>query len=69
MAEVRKVFDSLVSGREAACKLFDLRQDSCSVADNAVDFRTLAAESAWNPESLFDTFLQGIRALYSHLPS
>ena len=28
--------------------------------DYAVDFRTLAAESAWNPEALFDIFLHGI---------
>jgi hypothetical protein len=30
------------------------------VADYDVDIRTLAAESAWNPESLFDTFLHGL---------
>ncbi|XP_045080421.1 uncharacterized protein LOC123492194 [Coregonus clupeaformis] len=52
VAEVRKVFDSSLSGREAARKLL--------VADYAVDFRTFAAESAWNPESLFDTFLHGL---------
>jgi hypothetical protein len=52
MAEVRKVFDSLVSGREAARKLLELCQDSRSVADYAVDFRTLARESARNPFSI-----------------
>lgn len=31
------------SGREAARKLIQRRQDSCSVTDYAVDFRTLAA--------------------------
>ena len=60
MAEVRKVFDSPMSGRKETQKLLQLRQDSRSVADYAVDFRTLAAESAWNPESLFNTFLHGI---------
>ena len=30
------------------------------MADYAVDFRTLAAESAWNQEALFDMFLHGI---------
>ena len=30
------------------------------MADYAVDFCKLVAESAWNPESLFDTFLQGL---------
>ena len=48
MAEVRKVFESPVSGRKVASKLLDLRQNSGSVVDYAVDFRTLAAESAWN---------------------
>ena len=59
VAEVKKVFDSPLSGREAARKLIQLRQDSLSVADYAVDFRTLEAESAWNPELLFNTFLHG----------
>ena len=49
-----------MAGREAARKLLQLRQDSLSVADNAVDFRTLAAEGAWNPEALFGTFLYGL---------
>ena len=44
MAGVKKVSDSLLSGREAAWKL--LRQDSRSVEDYAVDLRKLAAESA-----------------------
>jgi hypothetical protein len=30
------------------------------VADYAVDFRTLAAESAWKQEALFDMFLHGV---------
>jgi hypothetical protein len=55
MAEVRKV-----SGRKAASKQLDLHQNSLSVADYAVDFCTLVAESVWNPESNFDTFLQGL---------
>jgi hypothetical protein len=60
MAEVRKVFDYPVSGREVAQKRIELPQDSRSVADYSVDFRTLGTESAWNPESLFDTFLHGL---------
>ena len=43
--------------REAACKLLQQRQDSRSVEDYVVVFRTLVAENAWNPEALFDTFL------------
>jgi hypothetical protein len=53
MAEVRKVFDSPVSGREAAQKLLLLRQDSCNVADYYY-FHKWAAESTWNPESRFN---------------
>ena len=54
MAEVRKVLDSSVSGREAAGK------HSRSMADYAVDFQVFAAENAWNPGSLFGTFLHGL---------
>ena len=57
VAEVRKVFDSPLSGREAARKLLQLRKGSRSVAECGVDFRMLAAESAWNPEALFNAFL------------
>jgi hypothetical protein len=46
VGEVRKVFDAPFSGREAARKLIQLRQDSRSVADYVVDFRKLAAERA-----------------------
>lgn len=45
-----------LSRREAA----RLHQNARSVANYAVDFRTLAAESAWNPEALFDMFLHGV---------
>lgn len=60
MAEIKKVFESPVSGREAARKLLRLRQGSRSVSDYAVDFRTLAADSSWNSDSLFDAFLNGL---------
>ena len=57
MAEVRKVFESPVSGRKVVSKLLDLHQNSFSVADYAVDFCTLASESACYLESLSDNFL------------
>lgn len=60
VAEVRKVFNYPLSGRAASRKLLELRQDSRSVADYAVDFCTFAAESAWNPQSLFNMFLHGL---------
>ena len=55
---VKKVFDSPLSGREAAWKLLQLCQDSRSVEDYAVDVCALAAESAWNTEFLFVIFLK-----------
>ena len=58
--ELRKVFDSPLSGREAARKLLQLRQDSHSVAEYMVDFRMPADESACNLEVLFDMFLHGL---------
>jgi hypothetical protein len=70
VAEVKKVFDTPLCRREDTRKLLQLRQGSLSVADYAVDFRTLASarfpytvvpirpsESSWNPEALFDMFL------------
>ena len=54
------MFDSPLFGREDTRKLLQLRQDSHSVADYAVDFRTLSAKSAWNTEALFDMFLHGL---------
>ena len=62
MAEVNTVIDYLLSRREAAQKLLLLRQDH-SVADFVESHtlnHTLIAESAWNPESLFDMFLHGL---------
>ena len=60
MGEVRKVFDAPFSGREASQKLFQLRQDSRSLVDYAVDICTLAAESAWNHKAPFDMFLHSV---------
>jgi hypothetical protein len=53
-------FNALFSGREAARKQIQHWHESCRVADYAVDFSTLAAESAWNQEALFDMFLHGV---------
>ena len=51
------MFGHPLSGREDAQKLLQVQQDACSVAGY---FCTLAAESAWKPESLFNTFLHGL---------
>ena len=60
VGEVTKVFEAPFSRIEAARSLIQLRQDSRTVADYAVDFRTLTTESAWSPEALFDMFLQAV---------
>ena len=43
-----------------------LRQDSHSVADYVVDFYMLAAESACNPEALFEMFFHGLSEVVKH---
>jgi hypothetical protein len=48
--------ESPFSRRDAAHKLH-LHQDARSVADYTVEFCTLAAEIAWNPDTLFNMFL------------
>ena len=53
---LRKVFDHTARGREAARALMDLRQGNRRVSAYAVEFRTLATESGWNEEALFDAF-------------
>lgn len=58
--EMRRVFDHPVGGRDAANRLFQLRQGNSSVAEYAVLFRTLAAESGWNMEALIAAFRHGL---------
>ena len=38
----------------------DLRQGNRSVSAYAVEFRSLATDSGWNDESLFDAFMRGL---------
>ena len=57
VAEMRKVFDHQVKGGEAAKRLMSLRQGSRSVAEFSVEFRTVAANSGWNDQSLQGLFL------------
>jgi len=59
-AEMRRVFDQAVAGKDAARLLADLRQGDRSVADYSIEFRTLAAECNWNEEARWDMFLHGL---------
>lgn len=59
-AEMRKLFDHPVRGKDAANRLFSLRQGARSVAEFVIEFRTLAVESGWNEASLQAAFYQGL---------
>lgn len=59
-AELKRVFDHPVLGKEAAKRLLALRQGSRSAAEFSVDFRTLAAESGWDGEALMCVFTNGL---------
>ena len=58
--EMRKLFDHPVRGKDAAKRLFTLRQGARIVADFMIEFRTLSVESGWNEESLQAAFYQGL---------
>ncbi|KAL2080706.1 hypothetical protein ACEWY4_024499 [Coilia grayii] len=58
--EMIKVFDRSKHGKEAARELLHLRQGARSVSDYAIQFRTLATTSGWNPEAQVDAFLNGL---------
>lgn len=60
VAELRRVFDHPVGGREAAGRLLRLKQGARSAAEYAVEFRTLAPESRWDEEALLATFYYGL---------
>ncbi|MGL5566229.1 MAG: DUF4939 domain-containing protein [Plesiomonas sp.] len=59
-AEMRRVFDRAVAGKEAARQLTALKQGNRTVAEYAIQFRTLAAECRWNEEAQWDVFLHGL---------
>lgn len=58
--EFKRVFDHPISGREASKRLLSLQQGSRSAAENAIHFRTIAAGSSWNNESLMVCFQNGL---------
>ncbi len=58
--EMIKIFDRSVIGREASCLLAVLHQGRRSVADFAIEFRTLATTCEWNEPALVARFLEGL---------
>lgn len=60
VAEMKKVFDHPVQGRDTAKCLLALHQGPCSVAEYSVVLRTLAVDSGWNEESLQGIFLNSL---------
>ncbi|KAK7878028.1 hypothetical protein WMY93_031309 [Mugilogobius chulae] len=58
--EMRRVFDHPIKGKEASKRLLALSQGSLSVAQYAVEFRILAAESGWDYVALQGAFLRGL---------
>lgn len=60
LAEMKKIFDHPVSGRDATKRLLFQHQGSLSVAEYSIEFRTMPAESGWNEVSLQGVFLNGL---------
>ena len=60
ISEFRLVFDHPTEGTDAASRLHSLTQGSRSVADYAVEFRILAAESRWDELALLSAFRRGL---------
>ncbi len=58
--EMIKVFDRSVYGHEASRLLAVLHQEERSVADFAIEFRTLATTCEWNEPALVARFLEGL---------
>ena len=60
ITEFRLVFDHPTAGQDSSSRLLSLTQGSRSVADYAVEFRILAAESKWDNEVLLYAFRKGL---------
>ncbi len=56
VAEMRRVFHHPTSGGEVDHRLLQISQGTRSVAEFAIEFRTLASESGWDQRALRATF-------------
>lgn len=59
-AEMKRVFDDPVHGKDASKRLLSLRQGMCSVAEYSTEFHTLSAESGWKSEALQAAFCNSL---------
>lgn len=57
LQRMKLVLDHPVSGRDAANRLFHLRQGGHSVVEYSVEFRSLVVVSRWNSEALIPAFM------------
>lgn len=55
-----KIFDYSIPAREASRALMQIKQRHRQVIDNAVEFRTVAADSGWDTPALIDAFMNGL---------
>ncbi|KAK3505820.1 hypothetical protein QTP70_019745, partial [Hemibagrus guttatus] len=59
---IQEVFQYPAGGKDISLQLMELRQGSDSVADYAIKFRTLAAQSGWNEAALWAVFRGGLNS-------
>lgn len=59
-AELLKIFDFSVQGREVSNRLLSLRQGRNSVADYSIDFRIVVAKSGWDETTLRGVFQRSL---------
>ena len=60
LEEFRRVFDHPTQGSDAAGRLHTLSQETRSVADYTLEFRTLAADSGWDDAALRSAYRRGL---------
>ncbi|XP_044051575.1 uncharacterized protein LOC122875938 [Siniperca chuatsi] len=70
LAHFREVFGRPEGDTSVSERLYQLKQGQRSIQDYALEFRTLAAASGWNEQSLITTFRQGLEpGIRLHLAS
>lgn len=60
LASLQTVFDKLDRASTAECSLLDIQQGTRTVAQYAIEFRTLAAETKWDSGALRAAFRKGL---------